>query len=88
VFNAENTVGRAIQSILAQSLSPSEILIIDDNSRDKTKEEIKKIKFENNQIKIKCLFNKSNQGYGGNQKIGYRYAIKYQFDYVFKTTTF
>ena len=30
VFNAENTVGRAIRSILAQSLSPSEILIIYD----------------------------------------------------------
>ena len=29
-----------------------QILIIDDNSKDKTKEEIKKIKFENNQIKF------------------------------------
>jgi glycosyltransferase involved in cell wall biosynthesis len=84
-YNVENFIKKVIDRIPHNLLNAKynyQILIIDDNSRDKTKEEIKKIKFENNQIKIKCLFNKSNQGYGGNQKIGYRYAIKYQFDYV------
>ena len=33
-------------------------------------------------FKITCLSNKSNLGYGGNQKIGYHYAIKNNFDYV------
>ena len=28
------------------------------------------------------LFNPINQGYGGNQKIGYHYAIKNDFDFV------
>jgi hypothetical protein len=28
------------------------------------------------------LYNLKNQGYGGNQKIGYHYAIKKKFDYV------
>jgi glycosyltransferase involved in cell wall biosynthesis len=84
-YNVENFIEKVIGRIPHNLLNAKynyQILIIDDNSKDKTKEEIKKIKFENNQIKIKCLFNKSNQGYGGNQKIGYRYAIKNQFDYV------
>ena len=33
-------------------------------------------------FKIKILFNPQNQGYGGNQKIGYHYAILNNFDFV------
>ena len=31
---------------------------------------------------IRVLFNPVNQGYGGNQKIGYHYAIEHGFDFV------
>ena len=31
---------------------------------------------------IKILYNSINQGYGGNQKLGYHYAIKNNFDFV------
>ena len=31
---------------------------------------------------IRVLFNPVNQGYGGNQKLGYRYAIENGFDFV------
>ena len=40
-FNRKKTLGRAIQSVSNQSLSPFEILIIDDGSNDGTKEWIK-----------------------------------------------
>ena len=31
---------------------------------------------------LPIFYNSKNQGYGGNQKIGYHYAIKKEFDYV------
>lgn len=36
VFNAENTVERAVISILKQSLSPAELIVVDDGSTDQT----------------------------------------------------
>ena len=32
--------------------------------------------------KVTVLYNPKNQGYGGNQKIGYHYAVKMNFDAV------
>ena len=37
-FNRKKTLERAIQSVMNQSLSPFEILIIDDGSNDGTEE--------------------------------------------------
>ena len=60
-----------------------EILINDDYSSDDTfKKSSEFIKKTNDKFKFKILSNPINQGYGGNQKIGYHYAIKNNFDYV------
>ena len=61
----------------------TEILINEDSSSDKTLKIIKEIK-ENykNKLKVTILSNPKNLGYGGNQKIGYHYAIKYKFHFV------
>ena len=84
-YNAEKTIEDVVNRIPKQ-LSKSynlEILIIDDASQDKTFEISKKIKnIFSNTFKIKVLCNPINQGYGGNQKIGYHYAIKNNFDFV------
>ena len=80
-YNAERT----IQSVLARipsSLSAydTHILIIDDSSRDQTFERAHE--FEDAPFPVTVLFNPVNQGYGGNQKIGFHYAIKEGFDVV------
>ena len=61
----------------------TEILVNDDSSNDDTLKVIKDIKnnFSQN-AKFTILSNPKNLGYGGNQKIGYFYSIKNNFDYV------
>jgi glycosyltransferase involved in cell wall biosynthesis len=60
-----------------------EVLIIDDASQDKTFEVGSKIASDGNlPFKVHVLFNPVNQGYGGNQKLGYHYAIENGFDFV------
>ena len=59
------------------------ILIIEDFSKDKTKyiiEEYIKKNSKNNSIHL--IKNEKNHGYGGVQKIAYKYALKNNFDYV------
>lgn len=68
VFNAENTVRRAIQSILAQSLSPAEIFIIDDNSQDRSCEIIRD--FVDKDPRVSIIENKSNLGQSHNRNLG------------------
>ena len=84
-FNVEKFIEEVILRLpkeLRESRSDIEILIIDDASNDKTLEKIISIRDKYKDYKITCLSNKVNLGYGGNQKIGYHYAIKGNFDYV------
>ena len=84
-YNAEGTIERVLARIPA-SLSEGyevEILAIDDSSADRTFAIGQKIKAAGSlPFPLHVLFNPKNQGYGGNQKIGYHYAIKNQFDFV------
>ncbi len=59
-----------------------EILIIDNFSKDKTFEKAHDFKNLNQDINLKVLFNPSSQGYGGNQKLGYEYAIQNGFEVI------
>ena len=59
-----------------------EILVIDDKSGDRTFQRAQEFASKVGNIKITVLYNPQNQGYGGNQKIGYHYAIKMNFDVV------
>jgi len=84
-YNVENFLSSVVDRLPIKELSEKynfELLIIDDNSKDQTKNKIIEIKKLYQNLKINYLFNKENQGYGGNQKIGYYYAIKYNFDFV------
>lgn len=84
-YNAEQTIENVLQRI-PRTLSDEyevEILIIDDSSQDRTfaKSELAK-RSGTVPFKMTVLFNPVNQGYGGNQKIGFHYAVENGFDWV------
>ena len=85
-YNHEKTIESVINRIPKKLLKlyDLEILIIDDASSDKTFEISKKIQRnqKKNNFTVKVFYNPINQGYGGNQKIGYYYSIKKKFDFV------
>lgn len=58
------------------------VLCIDDASTDSSSETAAQWVKQNGYKNITILRNPVNQGYGGNQKIGYRYAVDNGFDYV------
>ncbi|MBI3555867.1 MAG: glycosyltransferase family 2 protein, partial [Deltaproteobacteria bacterium] len=78
----EKVVSRIPEEIMANP--DNEVLIIDDGSRDRTFFQSESIrKKHRGKAKVTVLRNPVNQGYGGNQKLGYRYAIDHGFDRVF-----
>jgi glycosyltransferase involved in cell wall biosynthesis/SAM-dependent methyltransferase len=84
-YNAEKN----IQSVLARvphRLADEyhvEVLVLDDSSRDRTFERSREAQRDGSiPFRLHVLFNPVNQGYGGNQKIGYHFAIEQRFDFV------
>jgi glycosyltransferase involved in cell wall biosynthesis len=59
-----------------------EVLVVDDASRDRTFEIGSEYKASHASIPMTVLRNEYNQGYGGNQKVGYAYALAHGFDFV------
>jgi glycosyltransferase involved in cell wall biosynthesis len=83
-YNAETTIEKVLKRIPKDiyDIYETNVLIIDDSSCDKTFEvgvSVSRILPNKN---ITVIRNPENQGYGGNQKIGYNYAIKYGYDIV------
>ena len=84
-YNAESTIRNVLTRVPVDLNSEYEIevLIIDDASHDKTFDESHLAQNEENlPFPVTILFNPENQGYGGNQKIGFHYAIEQGFDFV------
>lgn len=83
-YNAEQHIEKVLNRIPIEVFEKFdyEILIIDDHSADRTFEVARKYHSANPNLNIKVLFNPINQGYGGNQKLGYRYAVNNGFDFV------
>jgi len=80
-YNAERTIEQVLRRIPASLLEhDTEVLIIDDSSHDKTFE--KAHGHKESPFPVTVLHNPVNQGYGGNQKIGFHYAILRNFDIV------
>ena len=82
-YFAEATILDVLRRIPALPEYEVEVLIIDDCSSDKTFEHAERLRrLGQYRHRLTVLANPVNQGYGGNQKLGYRYAIENGFDFV------
>jgi len=84
-YNAEST----IESVLAriplelQDDFDVEALVIDDSSTDATFERGDRVRRSQElPFPLHVLYNPENQGYGGNQKIGFHFSLTRGFDFV------
>jgi glycosyltransferase involved in cell wall biosynthesis len=88
VFIVAYDAAKTIKSVLTRtplSLTAydTEVLIIDDASHDDTFEMGEAVRRAGKlPFRLTVLVNPINQGYGGNQKLGFLYAIKNDFDIV------
>jgi len=82
-YNAE----RHIESVLDRvpgwiAKSVAEVFVIDDSSGDATIERAVNVKWAPGHAPLRVFKTPYNQGYGGNQRLGYLYAIEQGFDIV------
>lgn len=84
-YNAErhivSVLDRIPETLWSQQDYSADVVVIDDSSRDHTSSVAREY-INNSKRPIKLLRNRMNQGYGGNQKIGYTYAIEHGYDAV------
>ena len=84
-YNAEKTVSEVLARV-PPSLADEyhvEVLVLDDSSQDRTFETSRNAQCAGAvPFPLHVLLNPVNQGYGGNQKIGYHFAIEHGFDFV------
>src|SRR5262245_7630868 len=83
-YNAEHHIEGVLEDIPAayRNARETEILLIDDASEDNTVDVARAYVARLGLKNIRILRNSINQGYGGNQKVGYTYAIREGFDVV------
>ncbi|HUH06870.1 MAG TPA: bifunctional glycosyltransferase/class I SAM-dependent methyltransferase [Egibacteraceae bacterium] len=83
-YYAESTLLRVLDRIPGEVFDAfeCEVLVVDDASADRTFELAERYRLDHPQLPIAVLRNRFNQGYGGNQKIGYAYAVSREFDLV------
>jgi glycosyltransferase involved in cell wall biosynthesis len=83
-YEAEASLTRVLDRIPAELYErfECEVLIVDDHSDDRTFEIGVEYRKRHPDRPMVVLRNGMNQGYGGNQKIGYQYAIRNGFDFV------
>jgi glycosyltransferase involved in cell wall biosynthesis len=82
-YNAVNHLTKVIERIPPEIYKQvEEIFVIDDCSDDNTYHAALGYKYQAGIEKLSVHRNEKNQGYGGNQKVGYQYAIDRGLDVV------
>ncbi len=83
-YYAESTLKWVLERIPASLFEEydCEVLVVDDASEDRTFDIGHEYKAAHPELQMTVLRNEYNQGYGGNQKVGYAFAIKEGFDFV------
>ncbi|MCI0573647.1 MAG: glycosyltransferase family 2 protein, partial [Myxococcaceae bacterium] len=83
-YRAEATLKWVLERIPASLFADydCEVLVVDDASEDRTFDIGREYRDAHPEIRLSVLRNTVNQGYGGNQKVGYAYALAEGFDFV------
>src|SRR4051794_38591231 len=83
-YYAEWTLASVLERIPEQVFAEydCEVLVVDDASDDRTFALAQEYGRAHPGIRLTALRNGRNQGYGGNQKVGYTYAAEHGFDLV------
>jgi len=83
-YNAEATLTAVLERIPRSVFRDydCEVLVVDDASSDRTDAIGRAYRSLHPEIPITVLRNEFNQGYGGNQKVGYAFAAAEGFDFV------
>ena len=82
-YNAESHIYNVLNRIPEKLRNEfAEVYLIDDSSEDLTYDVAVQSRKDLNYIKLTVLRTPFNRGYGGNQKLGYLYALKKGFDIV------
>ena len=83
-YYAEETLKRVLERIPRSVFDQydCEVLVVDDASADRTFEIGREYRQAHPEIRMTVLRNEFNQSYGGNQKVGYSFAIDRGFDFV------
>lgn len=83
-YEAESTLKDVLDRIPRTVLDEFEVevLVVDDASADGTTAIGREYAAAHPQLPLTVLRNQYNQGYGGNQKVGYAYAATHGFDFV------
>jgi glycosyltransferase involved in cell wall biosynthesis len=83
-YYAESTLRWVLDRVPSQLFEDfeCELLVVDDASLDATFSIGSEYQRTQARVPMTVLRNEFNQGYGGNQKVGYSYAIEHGFDFV------
>ena len=83
-YNAEGTLTAVLERIPRSIFQDydCEVLVVDDASGDRTDAIGRAYRHLHPEIRMTVLRNEYNQGYGGNQKVGYAFAMREGFDFV------
>ena len=82
-YNAEKTIVHLLNRMPTDIWKrASEVVIADDASKDFTSVVANEYKLRNKKKNLTIIKHEKNQGYGGNQKWGYQYAINKRYDIV------
>ena len=72
-YNAEKTVETAVKSLLAQTFTDFEAIIIEDGSTDHTREILKKLEASDSRIRV--IYKDKNEGLSAGRNSGIRAAV-------------
>lgn len=83
-YYAESTLEWVLDRIPRQVVQDFDclVLVVDDASKDRTFHVGEEYRAKHPELPLLVLRNHYNQGYGGNQKVGYSFAIREGFDFV------